>query len=259
MKDQLTILQNFIITNEEVFNHLQSDIGLKSTAKVIGECKWVVNYKTKLYLDGIQSLYKKYLSDYTLYNNLEDEKFKWATSTLAMLKEVKTPYVFYLTEDRMFYKTTRKEFAAMMEEVVKNDIGFVQIGKLHKYSLSQHPSRVQHYNQTKHHPWGPIPPYMDNDEHIYTFFAKNHPVGVLSADAIFRKDVFETLVERVIDTWIPSMENRPHILELGKYQSELGREWNWLVKGMPEMLCAIPKKEIVISDDDPGHTKLTKS
>ena len=51
MKNQLTILQNFIITNEKVLNHLKSDIGLKSTAEVVGECKWVINYKTKLYLD----------------------------------------------------------------------------------------------------------------------------------------------------------------------------------------------------------------
>ena len=259
MKNQLTILQNFIITNEKVLNHLKSDIGLKTTADVLGECEWIINYKTELYLEEINALYGKYLSNYTLYNNLEDENFKWATSTLSLLKEVKTPYVFYVTEDRMFHNTTRKEFSDMMNEVVKNDIGFVQIGKLHKYSLSQYPDRVQDYNQHNHHPWGPIPPYMDNDEHIYTFFAKNHPVGVLSNDAIYRKDVLETVVGRVVDTWNKAEEHKPQILEYGKHRSSLGREWNWLVTGMPDMLCAIPKREIVLSDDDPGHPKLSFS
>ena len=36
MKDNLTILQNFIITNESVLNHLKSEIGMKTTASVLG-------------------------------------------------------------------------------------------------------------------------------------------------------------------------------------------------------------------------------
>ena len=259
MKDNLTILQNFIITNESVLNHLKSDIGIKTTASVLGECKWIINYKTELYLEEIKTLYNKYLNNYTLYNNLENENFKWATTTLAMLKEVKTPYIFYLTEDRMFHKTTKEEFTAVMDEVTKNDVGFVQIGKLHKYSLSKYPDRVQNYNQHNHHPWGPIPPYIDNDKHIYTFLSKNSPFGVLSIDAIFRKDVLEKSLERLVDgSWNESEENKPHILEYGKYKTAAGSEWNWLVEGMPDMLCAIPKKEIVISDDDPGYSKFSK-
>ena len=171
-----------------------------------------------------------------------------------------TPYVFYLTEDRMFHKTTRKEFSAIMNEVVKNDIGVLQLGKLHKYSLSQFPMRVQEYNRLNHYPWGPVPPYMDNDEHIYTFKSKHTPLALLSVDAIFRKDVFKTVVERVIDTWSPANENKPVILELGKHVAPgKGHEWNWLATGMPDLLCAIPKKEVIVSDDDPGYSKLIKS
>ena len=36
-----------------------------------------------------------------------DKNFLWANVTLELLKEVKTPYVFYLTEDRMFHNTTK--------------------------------------------------------------------------------------------------------------------------------------------------------
>ena len=79
-----------------------------------------------------------------------------------------------------------------------------------------------------------------------------------SNDAIYRKDVLETVVERVVDTWNKSEEHKPQILEYGKHRSNLGREWNWLVTGMPDMLCAIPKREIVVSDDDPGIFKLPK-
>ena len=255
MKDKLTILQNFIIFDEDKLDHLKSDVGMKASAKVLGTCEWIINYKTELYLEEVKALYRKYLSKYTLYNNLENESFKWATTTLAMLREVKTPYVFYLTEDRMFHKTTQEEFSNIMHEVVKNDIGWMMIGKLHKYSLSKHPPRIQEYNANNHYPWGPIPPYMDNNKHIYTFLAKNMPIGVLSIDSIFRKDILEKSLERVINTWNVKEENKAQILEYGRDRTGSNYEWNWLVEGMPNLLCAIPKKEVIVSDDDPGYSK----
>ena len=38
------------------------------------------------------------------------------------------------------------------------------VDKLHKYSLAQHPPRIQQMGGV---------PYMDNDKHIYTYFSKN--------------------------------------------------------------------------------------
>ena len=233
MKDKLTIIQNFIITKENILNHLKSDVGMKSTAAVFGECKWIVNYKTKLYFEEIKTLYDKYLDNYELHNNLQDKTFTWAISTLSLLEKVKTPYVFYLTEDRMFHKTTKKEFTEIMDEVWMNNIGFMCVGKLHKYSLGQHPPRVQKMNP-------PAIPYMDNDKHIYTYLSKNSPYGCLSIDSIFRKDILEESLVRIIN----SVNQTPHVLEYGS---------NWLTHGKPDMLCAVPKNEVVVSDDDPGY------
>jgi len=232
MKEILTVLQNFIIADESRLNHLKSDIGIKATASVLGECEWVSNYKTELYLEEVETLYERYLDNYTLYNNLEDKNFTWATSTLALLNKVKTPYVFYLIEDRMFHKTTKEEFTEIMDEVVKNDIGFMCLGKLHKYSLTQYPPRIQQMGGV---------PYMDNDKHIYTYFSKNSPYGCLSNDAIYRKDVLVKSLVRIIN----SKEQIPRVLEYGP---------NWLTSGMPDMLCAVPKNEVVVSDDDPGYS-----
>tara|TARA_Y100000310_G_scaffold66515_1_gene61842 strand:+ start:1238 stop:1951 length:714 start_codon:yes stop_codon:yes gene_type:complete len=233
MKDQLTILCNFILFDEVRLNHMKSDVGVKATAKIFSECEWIINYKTTLYLEEIKNLYGKYLDNYSFFNLLEDENFTWATSTLALLKKVKTPYVFYLIEDRMFHKTTREEFTNVMDEVVKNNIGFMCIGKLYKYSLAQYPPRVKSMNITD-------VPYMDNDKHIYTYWSKDSPYGCLSNDSIYRKDVFEKSLERIIHT----KETFPRVLEYGK---------NWLTTGMPDMLCAVPKNEIVIGDDYPGY------
>ena len=227
MKDHLTILQNFIITNESILNHLKSDVGLKATSNVLGECKWVVNYKTSLYLDEIKTLYNNYLTDYDLYNNIEDNTFTWATSTLALLKTIKTPYVFYLTEDRMFHKTTQSEFFEVMEEVVKNNLGLFHIGKIQKYIRPQYVNNV---------------PYNSDNKHIYTFLCKNAPGNCLSIDTIFRKDILEKSLERLLHT----KDKIPHVLE---YERGI-----WLSKIMPDMLCGLPKNEIIVSDDDPGYS-----
>tara|TARA_B100000282_G_scaffold99712_1_gene70217 strand:+ start:195 stop:911 length:717 start_codon:yes stop_codon:yes gene_type:complete len=233
MKYTLTVLQNFIITKERILNHLKSDVGLKCTASVLGECKWIVNYKTDLYLDEVKNLYDKYLDDYEFHNIIQDVNYTWATSTLSLLEKVDTPYVFYLTEDRMFHKTTREEFNEVMNEVIDNDIGFMCIGKLWRYGLKKFPTAVQEMGITD-------VPYMDNDKHIYTYLSKNSPYGCLSIDSIFSKKVLEKSLLRLIH----SKDKRPHVLERGG---------NWLPSGMPEMLCAVPKNEIIVSDDDPGY------
>ena len=233
MRDKLTILQNFIITKEHILNHLKSDVGIKATASVLGECKWIVNYKTDLYLEEVKNLYDKYLDDYEFHNFMQDKNYTWAISTLSLLQKVNTPYVFYLTEDRMFHKTTKEEFTEIIEEVWMNNVGFMCIGKLHKYGLKQYPDEVRKGSLTD-------VPYMDDNEHIYTYLSKNSPYGCLSIDSIFHKEVLEKSLLRIINT----TNKRPHVLEYGK---------NWLPTAMPDMLCAVPKNEVIVSDDDPGY------
>ena len=114
MKKQLTILQNFIITDDVKLNHLSSNVGIKKTAEVFGDCKTIVNYKTKLYLNEIETLYKNNFNDLSFHNWLDSETFDWAKTTLKLLQEVETPYVFYLTEDRMFCNTSYEEFSSII-------------------------------------------------------------------------------------------------------------------------------------------------
>ena len=107
------------------------------------------------------------------------------------------------------------------------------IGKLHKYSLEKYPTAVKKGSLTN-------TPYMDNDKHIYTYLSKNSPYGCLSIDSIFSKEVLEESLLRILN----NKDQKPHVLEYGR---------NWLPTGMPDMLCAVPKNEIIVSDDDPGY------
>ena len=77
MKDKLSVVQNFIIGDTldpgrasslwNKINHIQSDqFGLPVSARVLGECKWVVNYKTEAHLDTVRSLYESHI-DISIY------------------------------------------------------------------------------------------------------------------------------------------------------------------------------------------------
>ena len=256
MKNKLTLLQNFIITDDIKLNHLQSSVGIKKTAEVFGECKTIVNYKTKLYLDEIKSLYKDNFKTLSFHNWVDSDTFNWAETTLKLLQEVKTPYVFYLTEDRMFCNTSVDEFSSIINEMVNNDIAMLNVGKLPKYSTNPHPSFCKSYG---------VPAYENNNTHIYTFDSKNSPYGCISLDAIFRVDIFKECLERIIKcqneqdyshliaphhgkwTWskFKSYIGRPHILELAS---------NWITKEKPHLKLAVPKNLAVVSDDDLGYT-----
>ena len=247
MKNQLTIVQNFIL-NDERYNHLKSDLGLEATAKVLGDCKFIVNYKSEDRVDEVKALYKKHIKNLEFYNNIEDENFTWASSTKDLMKNVTTPYMFYLTEDRMFHNTTKKEFTNIMDEVLKNNIWWMSIGKLHNYSLSVDP--IECKNKRVNFRWD-CPPYMDNDKHIYTFYSKHDPHNVVSIDSVFDTELFNICLDRLKDN--PS--KRPHVLEEGWIANDIAH--NWIKRDFPNKLCAVPKKHVVVSDDDPGYSLKT--
>ena len=51
MKNNLTVLQNFIIGDQHRMNHFLSTKGISCTAKVLGDVEWIVNYKRNMERD----------------------------------------------------------------------------------------------------------------------------------------------------------------------------------------------------------------
>ncbi|MAG27122.1 hypothetical protein CMI47_16420 [Candidatus Pacearchaeota archaeon] len=233
MKEILTVLQNFILADDVRVKHFLSDKGISCTAKVLGNIEWVVNYKRNddNYLIAKEK-YDELLPYWREHRIIEDDNFTWAKSTLELLEQVKTPYVFYLIEDRMFYQTTEEEFTKVMQDVHDNDIGFFLIGKIPKYGLVKHPLACQDVG---------VPPYEYETDNIYFYEGKNAPPYPISNDAIYRVDVLKKSLERIINTH----EKIPRVLEYGGP--------NWYRRDWPEMKHAVPKNHIITSDDDSDH------
>jgi len=243
MKDKLSVVQNFIIgTTLAVgrapewakINHIQSEqFGLPASARVLGDCKWVVNYKTEAYLDTIKSLYESHIPDLSFHNVLDGPDFHFALHTLELLEEIDTPYVFFLTEDRMFHYTTKEEFSAMIDEISQLGVDWMPIGKLHKY----------------------IPQYRGYAKHstVYTCKGFEAPHSGMVLDSIFKKEFLIDALQRVVN--IPPDVNGkcngypwnvPHTLEKVPY---------WVKSEAPNCIIACPKRELIISDQDPAWRK----
>jgi hypothetical protein len=248
MKDKLTILQNFIIGDSLVpgrapkwakINHIHSNIGLVDQVRIFGDCKWVVNYKEAGHAHAIRNLYERNISHLSFHNVLDSPDYDWAKETLKLLEEVDTPYVFYLTEDRIFENVPKEEWVAIIEEMYSLGVEHMPIGKPRKYihkfeeAHRRDPARYRKYSN------------------LYTCNARDTLFGVIMLDSIFTKKLLEECLRRVIAT--PSEQfkcprNYPHTLERGP---------KWFPTERPEMIQAHPTKEIVFSDIDSGYTRLS--
>ena len=94
----ISIVQNFICTKEERLQVLREYLPM--IGDVFGECEFYVNYNSTINLDEIYSLYKQHIPKLNFYNDLSEE---WAPVTLALAKQITTPYTLFLCEDTQIH------------------------------------------------------------------------------------------------------------------------------------------------------------
>ena len=248
LSEQLSVVQNFIIfeNNKARLDLLCSDDGLKTTSTVLDGCSFYVNYKTTTFLNEVQTLYESNVKSISLFNNLEGDDFHWADITLQLIKESTTPYVMLLTEDRLFTNTTKEYFYSLMVDFVNKEVNYMAIGKLFNYTSG---SRYKDITQVPEI----FNSYYDGGEYLWLYKAKNSPNKSFSSDAIYKRELIieklETLISSYHQTKSPrgySM-NVPHYFE-DYYTDKYGNG----IKNCGDMLCATPKKEIIVSDETPS-------
>ena len=110
---------------------------------------------------------------------------------LALVKESKTPYVMFSTEDRMFHKTNKEEFGRVMQDIIDNDVQYMPIGKLDHLTIG---SRYETFDKLM----SPVPvhgkickkKYRDSGKELFIFNAKVAPVKItsFSADAVYKRE-----------------------------------------------------------------------
>ena len=253
LKDNLTVIQCFYLNNNleiegSKINHMLSELGVKKTAEILGECKWIVNYKCSHNLELIKNCYENNVKNLSFHNILESDSFHWAKVCLELLKEVKTEYVFYLTEDRFFKNTKKEEFHATFNEIFKNNVSYCCMGKHHKY-----------FPRAK----DKIGKKVKEKDFIMTYKAKDEfnifNQRCISIDSIFKTETLKECLEYVINektlhsgyTW-----NLPHTLEMDSPKNSGIPQGNWFGIKKPDMIHAITKINLIQSDTDPGSRRL---
>tara|TARA_R110000744_G_scaffold336032_1_gene441364 strand:+ start:69 stop:851 length:783 start_codon:yes stop_codon:yes gene_type:complete len=253
LKDQISIIQNFTIfpNNKERLDLITSEVGLKSTAKVLKDCNFYVNYKTTTFLEEIESVYSKNIKNLFLYNNLEDSDFYWPAVELQLILQSDTPYVMLVSEDRMFNNTTHKEFQSIMDDMIRHNVSYMPIGKLFVYTSGSKHKNIMDVPSISSS-------YKEGGEHLWLYKAKNSPGKSFSIDAIYKRELIIEKLEEIIHQYGKEMspnakfpKNMPHYFE-DYYTDSFGNG----VKKCGNMMCAVPKKEIVVSDETPGFIRL---
>ena len=264
LEKNLSVIQCHILFDDERgrdrLEHQKSFKGIPSFGSVFNDCHFYVNYKTLTFLDDIKETYEKYIKNINLYNNLDGKDFNWVAVILSLVNESNTPYLMLSTEDRMFHKTNKEEFGRVMQDIIDNDVQYMPIGKLDHLTIG---SRYKTFDELM----SPVPvhgkicrkKYRDSGKELFIFNAKDAPVKItsFSADAVYKREFLISLLEDMIFNYgLKEYSPNAHFEQntskyFEDYFSDNGSNG---VRAYGELICAVPKKEIVVSDETPGES-----
>ena len=169
----LSIVQNFVCTKSERLNVVHRNaVKLGNT---FPNTDFFINYNSDINFESIKKSYLKNIPKINLYNDLTKD---WALVTLALMKEVQTPYVMYICED-MEVNCSDEEMWDTLNEFMSNDYDLCFLSKIGKYLDEQFINGYTPYNDI------PSPGYKSL-ECGYFYLGKHAPHKRVPVDAIFK-------------------------------------------------------------------------
>ena len=225
----ITIVQNFICTQEERLDVIRREVPKMS--EVFKDYEFFINYASIENVFDVGNVYEDNVKKLIFENNL---KTNWGEVTLAMVKKVKTPYTLILCED-FEYRITYDEWNEIMDEVVERDVSYMPIGRLWKYTEEKYHSGYE------------------EGKKLWFYPASKSPGSSLSVDALYKTEV---LREKLIE-----LQNHPprrFPLNLPHHFEDIFIEPNGVTKWGDDVLCAIPKKVILMHEQNETETRLNK-
>ena len=182
-----SLVQNFICTQPSRLEVVKRNaIKLGDT---FPDIDFYVNYNSdNQNFDVIKNSYLDNIPKISFYNNLIKD---WALVTLAMVKEVQTPYVMFICED-MEVNCSKEHMENTLEEFFNKNLDWLFLSKIRPYTQQQYIDGFTPYNKIK------SPGYKKMD-FGYFYLGKHAPHKRLSMDMMCRTDFFiETLEEFLI-------------------------------------------------------------
>ena len=225
----ISIVQNFICTKHSRLELLRQET--PKMGEIFKDSEFFINYGSEVNLNNVHSIYKDNISKLNFYNNLEPN---WGLITLSLLKEVKTPYTLIFCED-FTYNMDYNYWQDIVKEVIQNDISYMPIGRLWKYTKKEY--------------WGGY----ENGDLLWKYKASNSPGSSLSVDALYKTDLLIQKLEKLMNYY-----PRRFPLNLPHHYEDIFLEPNGVLSWGDNIMCAVPKKEILIHTQTETETFLNK-
>jgi|TARA_R100001509_G_scaffold159943_1_gene127088 hypothetical protein len=235
---KFSLVQNFICTQPQ-----RLEVVKRNTIKLgdtFPDIDFFVNYNSDN--ENWKPIKEHYLTNVpkiNLFNNLVKD---WALITLAMVKEVKTPYVMFICED-MEVNCSKEHMENTLNEFFDNDFDWMFLSKIFNYTQQKYIDGYTPYNSI------PSPGYKKMD-YGYFYLGKHAPHKRLSMDMMCRTEFFiETLTEFLekgesCRHEIPFRKKHlPNFYE-GYYDFHNG------MRRFPDLKCYIPSEVIFLEFND---------
>ncbi len=227
----LSIVQNFICTKKERLEVIERNS--VKLGEVFKDVQFYINYNSDVNFENVKKSYSKSIPKLNLYNDLTKD---WALVTLALMKEVQTPYVMYICED-MEVNCSEDEMWNALNEFMNDDYDLCFLSKIGKYLDEQFINGYTPYNDI------PSPGYKPL-EHGYFYLGKHAPHKRVPVDAIFKT---KWLIER-LEEFLEYGEKCTHDIPFRK--RHLPNFWEGYydfhngMRRFGDMKCHIPKQVI---------------
>lgn len=225
----ISIVQNFICTQPKRLNLLAEEV--PNMGNIFKDSEFHINYNTDINLKKVYQIYNNNISKLNFYNNLEPN---WGLITLSLLKEVSTPYTLILCEDFQ-YNMDYNKWQNIMDEVISNDISYMPIGRLWKYTKKEYWSGYEEGNL------------------LWKYKASKSPGSSLSVDALYKTDLLTQKLEELLN-----YQPRRFPLNLPHHYEDIFHEPNGVTLWGDSVMCAVPKEEILIHTQPETETLLNK-
>ena len=225
----VSIVQNFICTQPKRLKVIEEQV--PNMASIFKECEFHINYNSSQNFHEVYEIYKNNIPKLNFYNSLEKN---WGAITLAMLRDIKTPYILILCED-FEYRIGNNEWKDIMDEVIDNDVKYMPLGRLWKYTAAEY-----HDGYTK-------------GDNLWFYPASKSPGSSLSVDALYKT---ELLIEKLEELMQHSSRRFP--LHLPHHFEDIFHEPNGVTRWGNGIKCAIPKKIIWMHVQEETETNLNK-